>query len=100
MPDAIAIVGRELQWTWLEFHQAVLRTVQAIRGYGIGAGERVAFLGLNSDVYLIVLQACYRMGAILAPFNWRLAPAEIDQLIEDSGARLLIVDDAMVPVIQ
>jgi fatty-acyl-CoA synthase len=43
---------------------------------GVGQGERVAVLAHNHPDTLVLLYACARLGAILAPLNWRLAAAE------------------------
>lgn len=94
-----AIIFGDRRWTWATFHDAVLRTVAALRAEGFAVGDRIAFLGLNSDVYLILLQACYRAGFVAAPINWRLTPSEIEYLMRDSGARALIVDSEFLPKI-
>jgi acyl-CoA synthetase (AMP-forming)/AMP-acid ligase II len=44
MPEDVAVIDCERQWSWREIHEAVLRTVEAIRAQGIGAGQRVACL--------------------------------------------------------
>ena len=97
--DNVAVVFDDRHWTWRSFHDAILRTVAALRAAGIGAGDRIAYLGYNSDCFLILLQACYRAGIILAPCNWRLAPAEIGYLLADSGARMLFADADFLPLI-
>lgn len=99
VPDGEAVVFGDRRWSWRSFHDAALRTVDALRAAGIEPGDRVAYLGYNSDHYLILLQACYRAGIVLAPFNWRLAPAEIGYLLSDSGARMLFADADFLPLI-
>ena len=59
---------------------------------GAPEGERVALLGRNCADLLVVHFACIRIGAIFVPLNWRLAPAEISVLIQDSAPRLLFLD--------
>ncbi len=44
--------------------------------YGVGPGDRVAFLGANCPDLLILLFAAARIGAMVLPLNWRLAAAE------------------------
>ena len=57
---------------------------------GIARGDRIALLALNRPEHLVLLFACARLGAMLVPLNWRLAPPEHDFILRDSGARLLI----------
>ncbi|MBL6432360.1 MAG: AMP-binding protein [Alphaproteobacteria bacterium] len=56
----------------------------------IGRGDRFAYLGTNAPDTLALLFAAARLGAILVPLNWRLAPPELAHAVTDSGARLLI----------
>jgi fatty-acyl-CoA synthase len=58
--------------------------------HGIGRGDRLAYLGTNAPDTLVLLFAAARLGAILVPLNWRLAPPELAHAVSDSGARLLI----------
>ncbi len=63
------------------------------QGIGIGAGERVAYLGFNSPFMLALLFACARIGAILLPLNWRMAGPEHIQLLRHAKPRVLFVSD-------
>ena len=51
----------------------------------VRAGDRVAWLGGNHAGQLVLLFALARLGAILLPLNFRLAPGEWDALIADCG---------------
>ena len=53
---------------------------------GVAAGAIVAWLGHNSWDMLATLVACERIGAVLLPLNWRLAAAELAQILEHAGA--------------
>jgi fatty-acyl-CoA synthase len=62
--------------------------------FDINAGARVAALATNEIEYVPLFFACQRIGAILVPVNFRLAGREIDHILADSGADLLIAQDA------
>jgi fatty-acyl-CoA synthase len=53
---------------------------------GVRAGSVVAWLGHNSWDQLATLVACRRLGAVLLPLNWRLAAAELAQIVRHAGA--------------
>jgi len=92
-PDTPAIVvddGETL--TYGAFADAVDRTAAVLRGRGVGAGDAVAYLGENSPAFLQVLFGCARLGAVFVPVNTRLAAPEIQHVLTDSGARVLIHD--------
>ena len=76
------------------FEQLDLRTnalADALRSRGIGRGDRVAFLTLNSTHMLEVVLAVAKLGAVAVPINWRLQAPEVQYILNDSGARLLFV---------
>jgi long-chain acyl-CoA synthetase len=52
---------------------------------------------LNCHRYFELYYACARMGAVIVPLNTRLAPPEIDFILGDCEARILIVDRAFAP---
>ena len=62
-------------------------------GWGVRAGDRVAWLGGNHWGEIVLLGALARIGAMLVPLNFRLAAAEWDRLVE-SCAPSVIVHDA------
>ena len=55
-------------------------------------GDRVAWLGLNHELQLVTLLACARIGAVFMPLNFRLAAAELQQVLDDGQPRLLVND--------
>ena len=65
----------------------------ALAARGIQAGERVAWLGLNSPAMLATLFACARIDAIFMPLNWRLAAPEHRAMLQDCPPALLVVDE-------
>ena len=65
----------------------------AIGAHGVKAGDRVAWLGLNSPAMLATLFACARSGAIFLPLNWRLAAPEHRAMLQHCPPALLIADE-------
>ena len=63
--------------------------------WGVRPGDRVAWLGLNHSRQLVLLFALARIGAVLLPLNFRLAPAEWDLLVTDCAPGHLVHDAAM-----
>lgn len=63
-------------------------------GWGVRPGERLAWLGGNHAGQLVLLFALARIGAVLVPLNFRLAPPEWDGLVADCTPRHLVHDDA------
>ena len=60
--------------------------------WGIRAGDRVGTLCLNHELQLVLLFACARVGAMFAPLNYRLAPAELRAIAAHAQLALLFHD--------
>ncbi|MEY4883924.1 MAG: hypothetical protein RIS34_1778 [Pseudomonadota bacterium] len=74
------------------FWQRIERATHRLLAAGVKAGDRVAYLGLNDPAMLVLLFALARLGAILLPLNYRLAPEELRAVLVHAGAGLLVVD--------
>lgn len=59
---------------------------------GVVEGDRVAYLGLNRPEMIELVFACARLGAMLVPLNWRLAPPEHAYILENAEPRLIVVE--------
>jgi len=62
----------------------------ALAARGLRPGERFAVLSWNSSDYLELYFAAARGGYVLCPLNARLAPPEIEAILQDSGARFVL----------
>ncbi len=60
--------------------------------WGVRGGDRVAYLGLNQADQIVLLFALARLGAMLVPLNYRLAPPEWSALLADCTPRCLLHD--------
>ncbi|MBI5278771.1 MAG: AMP-binding protein [Burkholderiales bacterium] len=63
-------------------------------GWGVRPGDRVASLGGNHWGQVVLLAALARIGAVLVPLNFRLAPAEWQRLLGVCTPRHIVHDAA------
>jgi fatty-acyl-CoA synthase len=61
---------------------------------GRAPGDRIAWLGLNHPDQLRCCLPLARVGAVLVPLNFRLAPPEWDAVLADCTPRCVIHDGA------
>ena len=83
------IDGRE--WTYAEFDRAVNRTANLLLANGISKGDVVSLLLPNSPEYIIAYFACWKIGALAGPVNSLLKKEEIQWVVENSEAKLMLV---------
>jgi len=96
-PDARALTfvdahATKTTQTFAELNERSSKTANALLDAGVGHGERVAILAINAPVFFELGFATSKIGAALVGLNWRLAPLEIEAILADAGATLLIVD--------
>ena len=91
-PEHVALIQDEERLSYAALHSSVLRCVAALRASGIGPGDRVGYLGLNSIDYVIVMQALLRIGGVLVMINWRLVEREVAYIVGDADIALLVTD--------
>jgi len=98
-PDKVAIVHGDRRTTYRDFAGEATRLARALRASGIEAGDRVAYLCPNIPELLIAHFAVPLAGAVLVAMNTRLATEEVRYICDHSGAKLLVVDSELRPVV-
>jgi fatty-acyl-CoA synthase len=97
-PDKAAIRFAAATLSYAQLAQRIADTARALKSQlGIARGDRVAILANNHPDYLVLLYACARLGAILVPLNWRLAPPEQTYILADAAVKALFVEAAYAP---
>ena len=89
--DHPALVGATRTVTYGELHRRGNRVAHALRDLGVGEGDRVAYLDLNNPEFFEVMVGAARIGAAIAPLNFRLTPAEMGRIVHDAGATVMVV---------
>lgn len=88
-----AIVDEAGCSSWGDTVERIARAAAVLASLGVQRGERYAVLARNTFRHFELLHAGYWMGAVPVPINYRLAPPEIAQILEDAGCRVLAVED-------
>lgn len=88
-PERLAMreADRDLSYGELEEHTA--KIAKMLFGLGLKKGERIAWIGKNSDLYFALFYGAARAGIVMVPIGWRLAPAEWAFIVNDTGAKIL-----------
>ncbi|MCC7047052.1 MAG: acyl--CoA ligase [Alphaproteobacteria bacterium] len=83
-----------LSLTYREFGGAVERCVAALLGLGVGPGTHVALMMPASPALAITWMALAKLGAVMLPVNTRYTARELDDLLRNGDAELLVLDQA------
>jgi acyl-CoA synthetase (AMP-forming)/AMP-acid ligase II len=90
-PQRVAFTFEGRQTGFAAFARHAGQVAAALRAAGIGPGERIAYIGKNSDIFFEALFGAMKAGVVMVPVNWRLAGPEIAAIVEDCKARLILV---------
>jgi long-chain acyl-CoA synthetase len=86
--------GRYAGITYRELQEKVDGLAAALKGLGFAAGDRAAVCSGNRPEWAMADLAVLRLGGIVVPIYQTLPPAAAAAIINDSGSRLLFVQDA------
>jgi len=99
-PEKTAVVYRDKRYTYRQFAERVYRLASALKGKGIGKGDKVAFLCPNIPPMLEAHYAVPLIGAALVSINIRLSKGEVSYIIDHSDASLVVVDSEFAALIE
>src|SRR5262245_53243352 len=92
-PDRPAIIDGDVRHSFEQLGRRVDALVSGLKAKGVNQGDRVAILDVNSSIYAEAYYACAQAGMVLVPLNSRLAPPELRYILNDAGAKVLLVSD-------
>ena len=81
---------RRYRRTWRDVADEVDAVAAGLAGSGLVAGQRVGICGPNSIEFVITYFAALRAGFVAVPINPGSSPAELTQIVADSGLRVLL----------
>lgn len=76
------------------------RLANALRGAGIGRGDRVAIILPQLPETAIAHIAAYKLGAVAIPMSTLFGPEALEMRLRDSGARLAVTDSKTIPKLE
>jgi fatty-acyl-CoA synthase len=98
-PHTIAVTDGERQLTWAELRERSRRLAVALQEAGIEKGDRVAYLALNTTELLEAHFGVPAAGGVLVAVNTRLLADEVEYILGHAGARVLVVDPSLAPLV-
>ncbi len=99
-PEKPAVIFLEKSYTYAELDRMSDRFAAALSAMGIGRGDRVATMLPNSAQHVIAFYGILKAGAVIVPFNVMLKGEEAGYILEDAGAKALVVLDVVYPLVK
>ncbi len=93
-PDSVALVYEDRDIGFAELHDRVGELAGVLAERGVMAGDRVAYLGLNSATLVTAYLACAWIGAVFVPVSFRLSVTETVALLENCRPRVVLAEGA------
>lgn len=96
-PDkpAVIVAGTDSALSYAELEQRSTQLANAFSDAGLRDGDVVALLSTNAAEVFVVYWACLRSGLYLTPVNTHLSAQEVAYIVDDCGARALVVSADM-----
>lgn len=88
--EEIGFVWGERTWSWAELDRRVDAMVAALAERGVRKGDRVLVQSKNCNQMFESMFACFRLGVVWVPTNFRQTPDEVAYLAQASGALAMI----------
>ena len=106
VPDRTAVVFEGHRYTYEDLQERVSRLANALSDLGVGSGDRVASMQVNTNQVIETYFAAASLDAIYVPFNFRARAEEVAYMLSDSdpsvflvGGRYLSLVDSINPAV-
>ena len=101
-PDKAAVIVAETGAviTFAELEAASNRAAHLFRSIGLRAGDRVALFLENVPQFFDLVWGAQRAGLMLVTVSSKLTPGEVDYIVNDSGAKMLVASVGLASVAQ
>ncbi|MBQ0911107.1 long-chain fatty acid--CoA ligase [Streptomyces sp. RM99] len=93
-PDKEALVEGDLRLTFAEVWQRARAQAGALTGLGVRPGDRVALMAPNTADFPQAYYAIAAAGGVVVPVHLLLSPGEVEHVLRDSSASLLLCHPA------
>jgi len=90
-PEKRALIWAEGERTYGEMNARINALAHSLTRMGVGKGDKVAILLPNVPETIEACYAAFKIGAVAVPLNFRLSGNELEYIINNADARILIL---------
>ncbi|MBI1182274.1 MAG: long-chain-fatty-acid--CoA ligase [Alphaproteobacteria bacterium] len=99
-PDKVATIFEDRVTTFADVDRYSNQVANGLIKLGVKPQERVGYYGKNSDYHPQMMAGINKANAVLVPVNWRLAPPEVQYVMDNADIKVLVVGREFVPVVE
>jgi acyl-CoA synthetase (AMP-forming)/AMP-acid ligase II len=99
-PERVAVHFNGKAVSFGDIEKRANRVAQGLLAGRVGRHARIAVLSKNTPIFYDLLLGTAKMGAVLVPINYRLAPPEVAFILNDSAAEMLFVATEFLPAVE
>ena len=93
VPLRLALVDDEQRVTYGELERRSNRFAHYLQLQGVRREDSIGLIARNSVAFVVAFLGAFKLGAVPVNMNFRYVAAELLELFNDSGARVLVVDE-------
>jgi long-chain acyl-CoA synthetase len=100
-PHRTAVIDGQHKATYEQHLERSCRLANALGSeLGMARTDRVGILALNSHAFVELYHACFLGAGVINGLNIRLAPKELEFILQDSGSKVVLTDAMFAGVIE
>ena len=92
------LIEGNVSFSWGEVYERAQRVANGLKSAGVGPHDRVVFLEKNSIAHFELAFGAALLNAVSVDVNWRLAPPEVEYIVNNAEAKVLVVGQDFVPI--
>jgi len=99
-PDKLGWQDKYKEYTFREWNERACRVANGLYGIGVGYQDRFAALAYNRGEWMDIYAGCAKGGQIIVPVMFRLAPPEVEYIVNHAECKGFIVERPFVEMIE
>jgi acyl-CoA synthetase (AMP-forming)/AMP-acid ligase II len=98
-PDKLGCQDKNKSFTFKEWNARACRLANALTQLGVGYQDRFAIIAYNRVEWLEIYGCCAKGGQVMVPIMFRLAPPEIEYIVNHAECKGVIVEEPFVEIV-
>jgi fatty-acyl-CoA synthase len=99
--EIVCKVGSSMfRYTYADAYGRMKRFANALKGLGIGVGDRVGVMDWNSYRNYEMYFSIPGTGSVMLLMNLRLSPTDLSYVVNHADTKLIVVDETLIPLVE